>query len=148
MLGHCVPGSAGFRLRQLARVSGGVDSLADAREILSGASGAIDSALGQLARVADMLFRDYPEVSLGFDFCELRGYNYHTGLVFAAYVPGHGESVAKGGRYDAIGSDFAVPGLLPASALISVRWCHWVSVRIVKLVLSGRLQTATLLSKR
>jgi ATP phosphoribosyltransferase regulatory subunit len=26
--------------------------------------------------------------------------------VFAAYVPGHGDSVAKGGRYDAIGSDF------------------------------------------
>jgi len=93
-------------LRQLARVSGGVESLADAREILSGASGAIDAALDQLARVADMLNRDFPEVSLGFDFCELRGYNYHTGLVFAAYVPGHGDAVAKGGRYDAIGSDF------------------------------------------
>jgi ATP phosphoribosyltransferase regulatory subunit len=53
-----------------------------------------------------MLERDFPEVSFGFDFCELRGYNYHTGLVFAAYVPGHGDSVAKGGRYDAIGSDF------------------------------------------
>ena len=53
-----------------------------------------------------MLARDYPEVSLGFDFCELRGYNYHTGLVFAAYVPGHGDAVGKGGRYDAIGSDF------------------------------------------
>jgi ATP phosphoribosyltransferase regulatory subunit len=106
LLGECVPGSAGFRLRQLARVSGGVESLADAREILSGASGAIDAALDQLARVADMLNRDFPEVSLGFDFCELRGYNYHTGLVFAAYVPGHGDAVAKGGRYDAIGSDF------------------------------------------
>ena len=106
LLGECVPGSAGFRLRQLARVSGGVESLADAREILSGASGAIDAALDQLARVADMLNRDFPEVRLGFDFCELRGYNYHTGLVFAAYVPGHGDAVAKGGRYDAIGSDF------------------------------------------
>lgn len=106
LLGDCAPGSAGARLRELARVSGGVDALEAARRILGGASSALDAALEQLARVVEMLERDYPEVSLGFDFCELRGYNYHTGLVFAAYVPGHGDSVAKGGRYDAIGSDF------------------------------------------
>ena len=53
-----------------------------------------------------MLSRAFPDIRFGFDFCELRGYNYHTGLVFAAYVPGHGDAVAKGGRYDAIGSDF------------------------------------------
>ncbi|WP_323754696.1 ATP phosphoribosyltransferase regulatory subunit [Marinobacter sp.] len=106
LLGDCEPGSAGARLRELARVSGGVEALDQARSILGGASEALDAALNKLTRVVEMLSRDFPEVSLGFDFCELRGYNYHTGLVFAAYVPGHGDSVAKGGRYDAIGSDF------------------------------------------
>ncbi|MCK0107020.1 ATP phosphoribosyltransferase regulatory subunit [Marinobacter sp. S0848L] len=106
LLGNCEPGSAGARLRDLARVSGGVEALEQAREILGGASEAMDAALNKLTRVVEMLSRDFPEVSLGFDFCELRGYNYHTGLVFAAYVPGHGDAVAKGGRYDAIGSDF------------------------------------------
>ena len=106
LLGDCAAGSAGARLRELARVNGGVEALEQAQSILGGASNDLDAALEQLARVAQMLKRDYPEVSLGFDFCELRGYNYHTGLVFAAYVPGHGDSVAKGGRYDAIGSDF------------------------------------------
>ena len=106
LLGECPEGSAGFRLRQLARVSGGPEALAEARQGLAGGSPALTAALDQLARVSDMLSRDFPEVSFGFDFCELRGYNYHTGLVFAAYVPGHGEAVAKGGRYDAIGSDF------------------------------------------
>ncbi|XKH01457.1 ATP phosphoribosyltransferase regulatory subunit [Marinobacter nauticus] len=106
LLGDRAPGSAGARLRELARVNGGVEALELAQSILGGASDDLDAALEQLARVAQMLKRDYPEVSLGFDFCELRGYNYHTGLVFAAYVPGHGDSVAKGGRYDAIGSDF------------------------------------------
>ncbi|MBE0485546.1 ATP phosphoribosyltransferase regulatory subunit [Marinobacter sp.] len=106
LLGTCPAGSAGARLRELARVSGGVEALATAREILGGASSALDAALEQLGRVADMLARDFPEVDLGFDFCELRGYNYHTGLVFAAYVPGHGDAIGKGGRYDAIGSDF------------------------------------------
>lgn len=106
LLGHCKPGSAGARLRELARVSGGPEALSDARSILEGASESLDAALEQLARVSDMLAKEYPEVGFGFDFCELRGYNYHTGLVFAAYVPGHGDAVAKGGRYDAIGSDF------------------------------------------
>jgi ATP phosphoribosyltransferase regulatory subunit len=106
LLGDCAAGSAGARLRELARVNGGVEALEQAQSILGGASTDLDAALEQLGRVAQMLKRDYPEVSLGFDFCELRGYNYHTGLVFAAYVPGHGDSVAKGGRYDAIGSDF------------------------------------------
>ncbi|WP_336366258.1 ATP phosphoribosyltransferase regulatory subunit [Marinobacter sp. C2H3] len=106
LLGHCQAGSAGARLRQLARVSGGAAALADARAILEGASEALDAALAQLERVFEFIAARYPEVSVGFDFCELRGYNYHTGLVFAAYVPGHGDAVGKGGRYDAIGGDF------------------------------------------
>ncbi len=109
LLADCPEGSAGSRLRKLARVSGGPEALVEARRILSGASESLDAALDKLERVANMLTRDFPEVSFGFDFCELRGYNYHTGLVFAAYVPGHGDSVAKGGRYDAIGSDFGRP---------------------------------------
>ena len=80
--------------------------MARAREVLGGASGRITGALDQLDRVAAMLSENYPAVSVGFDFCELRGYNYHTGLVFAAYAPGHGDAVGKGGRYDAIGRDF------------------------------------------
>lgn len=106
LLGDCPAGTPGARLRELARVSGGREALVEAQRILSGASDELDAALSKLGRVCDMLARDFPEVSVGFDFCELRGYNYHTGLVFAAYVPGHGDSVAKGGRYDAIGSDF------------------------------------------
>ncbi|RBW48362.1 ATP phosphoribosyltransferase regulatory subunit [Marinobacter sp. F3R11] len=106
LLGDCASGSAGARLRELARVNGGPEALTEARRILDGASDSLGTALDQLGRVAEKLEKDYPEVSFGFDFCELRGYNYHTGLVFAAYVPGCGDSIAKGGRYDSIGSDF------------------------------------------
>ena len=106
LLGDCPADSAGGRLLRLVPVSGGPEALAQARTILQGASEVLDKALEKLDRVSEMLVRDFPEVSFGFDFCELRGYNYHTGLVFAAYVPGHGDAVAKGGRYDAIGQDF------------------------------------------
>lgn len=64
------------------------------------------AALDDLAEVAQVLARNYPDVPLYFDLGELRGYHYHTGVVFAAFVPGLGQSVAQGGRYDDIGSDF------------------------------------------
>lgn len=106
LLGDCTDQTAGARLRALARISGGRESLAQARSALKGAAVEVMDALDQLERIADMLSESYPEVVLGFDFCELRGYNYHTGMVFAVYAPGHGEALAKGGRYDAIGQDF------------------------------------------
>lgn len=106
LLGHCEPGSPGAHLRALSRVSGGRDALVQARRTLAGAPVSALKALDQLQRVADRVQDSHPDLTLGFDFCELRGYNYHTGLVFAAYVPGHGDAVGKGGRYDAIGQDF------------------------------------------
>lgn len=106
LLGGCAPDSPGALLRVLARVSGGRDALGAARKALAGAPASVLKALDQLQRVADFLKESHPDLKLGFDFCELRGYNYHTGLVFAVYVPGHGDAVGKGGRYDAIGQDF------------------------------------------
>ena len=48
----------------------------------------------------------FPEVSIYIDLAELRGFRYHTGLVFAAYISGLGSAVAKGGRYDNVGAVF------------------------------------------
>jgi len=41
-----------------------------------------------------------------FDLAELRGYHYHSGVVFAAYTKGHPTAVALGGRYDEVGQAF------------------------------------------
>lgn len=41
-----------------------------------------------------------------FDLAELRGYHYHSGVVFAAYTKGHPNAVALGGRYDEVGQAF------------------------------------------
>jgi ATP phosphoribosyltransferase regulatory subunit len=40
------------------------------------------------------------------DLADLRGYGYHTGVVFAAYVGGQASAVALGGRYDGAGAVF------------------------------------------
>ena len=40
------------------------------------------------------------------DLADLRGYHYHSGVVFAAYVPGLPNAMALGGRYDEVGKAF------------------------------------------
>jgi len=44
--------------------------------------------------------------AIRFDLGELRGYRYHSGVVFAAYAPGWRSAVARGGRYDEVGLAF------------------------------------------
>jgi len=48
-------------------------------------------------------------IPLGFDLAELRGYHYHSGVVFDAYCAGVAGPVARGGRYDEVGSAFGRP---------------------------------------
>ncbi|GAA5524344.1 ATP phosphoribosyltransferase regulatory subunit [Microbulbifer aestuariivivens] len=93
-------------LRALPDLAGGIDCLARARDIFADAPPALEAALADLQRCADALARRYPAVELFFDLSEVRGYDYETGLVFAAYTPGHGQALANGGRYNGIGSVF------------------------------------------
>jgi ATP phosphoribosyltransferase regulatory subunit len=48
-------------------------------------------------------------IPLGFDLAELRGYHYHSGVVFDAYCDGVAGPVARGGRYDEVGKAFGRP---------------------------------------
>ena len=48
-------------------------------------------------------------IPLSFDLAELRGYHYHSGVVFDAYCEGVAGAVARGGRYDEVGKAFGRP---------------------------------------
>jgi ATP phosphoribosyltransferase regulatory subunit len=48
-------------------------------------------------------------IPVSFDLAELRGYRYHSGVVFDAYCDGVAGAVAKGGRYDEVGKAFGRP---------------------------------------
>ncbi|HAJ71215.1 MAG TPA: ATP phosphoribosyltransferase regulatory subunit, partial [Methylophilaceae bacterium] len=65
---------------------------------------AITEALGSLRTIADALKN--LNVHVGFDLSELRGYHYHSGIVFAAYAHGYSGPIALGGRYDEVGKAF------------------------------------------
>jgi ATP phosphoribosyltransferase regulatory subunit len=65
---------------------------------------AITKALDDLKTIAETLSSS--NIDVGFDLCELRGYHYHSGIVFAAYAHGYAGPIALGGRYDEVGKAF------------------------------------------
>lgn len=79
------------------------ETLTRARKLLPDYPG-IHAALDDLQTVAQRL---QPLVScVGIDLADLRGYHYHSGMVFAAYHVGSHDAIALGGRYDDLGKSF------------------------------------------
>ncbi|WP_043112438.1 ATP phosphoribosyltransferase regulatory subunit [Solimonas flava] len=85
------------------------DVLARAGELLKGERGEVVAALTLLGDTIAELRREMPRLPINLDLAELRGYRYQTGMVFAAFVPGHGREIARGGRYDGVGHEFGAP---------------------------------------
>ncbi len=90
-------------LRALPELYGGTEVLDAARKRLPDLP-ELAACLDTLAFLADQLSGEVGEVC--FDLAELRGYHYHSGAVFEAYVPGQNVAIARGGRYDEIGKAF------------------------------------------
>ena len=77
--------------------------LAKARKLLPDYA-EIRAALDDLQSISTKL---QPQVSsVGIDLADLRGYHYHSGIVFAAYHAGSHDAIALGGRYDDLGKSF------------------------------------------
>jgi ATP phosphoribosyltransferase regulatory subunit len=88
---------------QLPQLYGGIDMLAQAKQRLPDYP-EVRVALQSLSTIAASLGGMVE--SIAFDLAELRGYHYHSGVVFTAYLPDQAHAVAKGGRYDEVGSIF------------------------------------------
>lgn len=52
------------------------------------------------------LGRSLGGLPVSFDLADLRGYHYHSGVVFAAYCAAYPGAIALGGRYDEVGRFF------------------------------------------
>jgi ATP phosphoribosyltransferase regulatory subunit len=91
---------------KLPELNGGKEVLDKAFSVFAKANDQVQEALKDLKVIADNLIRIFPSLPLSFDLSELRGYHYHTGVVFAAFVPSVGREIARGGRYDNIGAVF------------------------------------------
>ena len=85
----------------LPELYGGLEVLQKAKTALSDFPG-VNEAISELEAVA----ADLGISDLSFDLAELRGYHYHSGMVFAVYVENCPNAIALGGRYDEVGRAF------------------------------------------
>lgn len=90
----------------LPNLHGGVETLALAKQALANAGDDVLAAIDYLQQITSRLQQDYPSLLINLDLSEMRGYSYHTGIVYSAYVAGNGREIARGGRYDGIGEYF------------------------------------------
>lgn len=100
--------AARYQFCQLALLNGDVGIIEEARNVFKEADKNCLEALDHIEAVATGVQQRFPDVLIHCDLSELRGYEYHTGLVFAAFLPGQGQEIARGGRYDDIGSVFGM----------------------------------------
>jgi ATP phosphoribosyltransferase regulatory subunit len=87
-------------LLMLPSLYGGPEVLGEAAKTLP-ALPEVRNALATLGRLAKAC-----KFPASFDLAELRGYHYHSGVVFDAYCDGVAGAVARGGRYDEVGKAF------------------------------------------
>lgn len=99
-------GNLAEMLKKLSRFSGDAGVLEEAKAVFVHAPASVKREFADLLAIVEGVQLRIPGIALCFDLCELRGFEYHTGIVFAAYTPSYGKAVAKGGRYDHIGEVF------------------------------------------
>ncbi|MBE0598636.1 MAG: ATP phosphoribosyltransferase regulatory subunit [Desulfuromonadales bacterium] len=91
----------------LPRLFGGREVLQRAAEVVTNERSR--RALENLGRVLEILEVYQVEEHITFDLGELRGLDYHTGLIFQGFIPGVGRAVCSGGRYDDLTARYGYP---------------------------------------
>ena len=101
----CLPTPVAKALLVLTELNGPCSEvLAQAKKNLP-KHAAIDQAIANLERIV-LALKDATGLELSIDLADLRGYQYHSGVMFAAYVDGLPQPIARGGRYDQVGQAF------------------------------------------
>lgn len=96
-------------LAALPDLAGGPDILTTADQVLAGAPSAVAQALRTLTNLLEVIACRAGDIDVYLDLGELRGYHYHTGLVFAGYTETSLTPIGNGGRYDHVGEAFGRP---------------------------------------
>ncbi len=100
-----ITNAASNALLELVDLNGDVTVLDEAKKLLAKLSPESVQYIDEIKTLAESI-TGQSEVFINVDLAELRGYHYHTGMVYTAFVPGEGDGIAFGGRYDDIGSAF------------------------------------------
>jgi ATP phosphoribosyltransferase regulatory subunit len=101
-----VPAKTAQALMALTQLNGPcAEVLAKAKTVLP-QHASIDQAFNDLERLLAASANLSNGLELSIDLSDLRGYQYHSGVMFAAYVEKLPQPIARGGRYDHVGQAF------------------------------------------
>ncbi|MEX2353874.1 MAG: ATP phosphoribosyltransferase regulatory subunit [Gammaproteobacteria bacterium] len=101
-----VPADLSAAIIALPDLHGDLEILDEAKSVYQSVDTEIVKYIDDLKKIAELTISHVNQASLLFDLADLRGYKYHSGMVFTAYLHGQGQGVAFGGRYDGIGREF------------------------------------------
>ncbi|MGW8311801.1 MAG: ATP phosphoribosyltransferase regulatory subunit [Desulfuromonadales bacterium] len=87
-------------LLSLPKLYGGREILNQARQSVT--NPVSQAALDNLEKILEVLTVYGVEEHLTLDLGEMRGFDYHSGLVFQGFLAGFGREVCSGGRYDGL----------------------------------------------
>ena len=94
-------------LLALPRLYGGREILNQARQVI--ANPASQKALDNLEKILEVLTVYGVEKHITLDLGEMRGFDYHSGLIFQGFLSGFGRAVCAGGRYDGLTARYGFP---------------------------------------
>ena len=105
----CLPAKVSEALMALTELNGPCSEvLAKAKKVLP-KHVEIEQALADLERLVSAAAKLSANLELSVDLADLRGYQYHSGAMFAAYIDQLPQPIARGGRYDHVGQAFGRP---------------------------------------
>lgn len=93
-------------LKALPELNGSVEIMTQAKDLFSAFNDAIRTIFNDLSDLVQRIQQAFPDIAINLDFGELRGYAYHTGIMFQLYLPSVQRELIRGGRYDGIGAAF------------------------------------------
>ena len=101
----CLPANTSASLMALTELNGPcAEVISKAKKVLP-KHAAIDQALADLECLVAAV-SSTSGLKLSIDLADLRGYQYHSGVMFAAYIDKLPQPIARGGRYDHVGQAF------------------------------------------
>ena len=108
-LAECPDTAANRALRALPALFGPVAPVLERARAVLPRLAVVGEALAQLETLAAsplLAGGDGLQVEIALDLADARGFRYHSGAIFAAYVDGLPYAVGRGGRYDNVGAAF------------------------------------------
>tara|TARA_B100000989_G_scaffold163311_2_gene122009 strand:- start:3035 stop:4069 length:1035 start_codon:yes stop_codon:yes gene_type:complete len=87
-------------LQNFPKMHGSIKEIEKYSDQLKSFNNDIESDICYMRNLADIVNKTHNNVSIQYDFCELKGFDYENDIIFSAYIENDSEEVAIGGKYD------------------------------------------------